>query len=118
MLESGSLNSKDCSSEPVASPLSGHRNLSRGAFLEFDPAAQRVSGNLGCNQFSGRYQASGNSLTFSEIVSTMMACTGVRQLLERQTQEALAKTRSFRLENGALILLDETGAPAANLTRP
>jgi heat shock protein HslJ len=35
-----------------------------------------VNGNLGCNSFSGNYQATNGNIVFSMMISTMMACQG------------------------------------------
>ena len=35
----------------------------------------RVNGNGGCNGFGGDYAREGDTLTFSRMISTMMACT-------------------------------------------
>jgi heat shock protein HslJ len=39
-------------------------------------ARGHANGNGGCNSFGGQYVAQGNTLTFSHIISTMMACGG------------------------------------------
>ena len=39
-------------------------------------AAGHANGNGGCNSFGGQYVAHGDTLTFSHMISTMMACAG------------------------------------------
>ncbi len=41
--------------------------------LEFGPNGQ-VSGNAGCNSYSGSYEQRGDTLAFLNLVSTLMAC--------------------------------------------
>ena len=42
----------------------------------------RVSGSTGCNQFSGAYQATADTITFGQIGMTKKACTGGANTLE------------------------------------
>jgi len=44
------------------------------AFIQFDANEGKVSGNSSCNRFFGTYTANGNSVTFSNLGSTRMAC--------------------------------------------
>src|SRR5262245_8080026 len=36
----------------------------------------QMSGNVGCNSFGGKYELNGETVKFSEVVSTMMFCEG------------------------------------------
>ena len=47
----------------------------------------RANGNGGCNSFGGQYVARRATLTFSRMISTMMACVGVNGGDEIMTQE-------------------------------
>jgi heat shock protein HslJ len=51
-----------------------------GAQLTF-AADGRVSGNTGCNEFHGTYQASAGMITFSQVGMTKKACQGRRARL-------------------------------------
>jgi putative lipoprotein len=75
-----------CASHPAAPPeyvgswqlvSIGDRPASseRTPSLTLD-AQGHVNGNGGCNGFGGRYTHSGNVLSFSHMISTMMACAG------------------------------------------
>lgn len=45
--------------------------------LRFDMATQQVSGNTGCNSFSGKFVLEGSKLSFAEpMTMTKMACPG------------------------------------------
>jgi len=50
-------------------------------------AQGHANGNGGCNSFGGRYEARGNMLTFSRMISTMMACADVNGGDQVMTQE-------------------------------
>jgi heat shock protein HslJ len=43
---------------------------------EFDASTSTVSGTAGCNRYNGPYTASGSTLTFGTLATTMMACVG------------------------------------------
>jgi heat shock protein HslJ len=47
----------------------------RPASLTLD-ARGHANGNGGCNSFGGQYEARRDTLTFSHMISTMMACAG------------------------------------------
>ncbi|MGC4112114.1 MAG: META domain-containing protein [Nocardioides sp.] len=48
-----------------------------GAAGVVDPGyARHADGNGGCNSFGGQYEAQRDTLTFSHMISTMMACAG------------------------------------------
>jgi heat shock protein HslJ len=77
----------------------------RPATIRFDAAAHRVSGFAGCNRFSGDYTQAGDSLTFSPLISTKMACTEGDQL-ERDYLGALGKVKMVHASDTALTLTD------------
>lgn len=83
------------------------------AYLVFqlEPNAQ-LSGSSGCNRIFGGFEREGDSLTFPPLAGTRMFCEqGMEQ--EHALHEALAATRSHRLDGRTLLLLDESGAEVA-----
>ena len=80
-------------------------------FLAFDTAGMRVHGNAGCNIVNGgvsQEEGVPNSIQFSQMISTMMACPDMDT--ERQILEALGSVRRFGFdEEGMLVLSDEDG---------
>jgi heat shock protein HslJ len=103
-------------SGPVASPVgvdwrlvavagapAGNGANGQPATLRLDDVGQRASGYAGCNQFSGSYTLSGNSLTFGPLAMTRMACaTG--DALERSYSTALEQTTAFKVTSKGLEL--------------
>ena|SRR5689334_528661 len=51
--------------------LSGGR---RDAYINFDGAEKKFTGNGGCNQISGSYTLDKKDIHFSEVMSTKMTC--------------------------------------------
>ena len=88
-------------------------------FLAFDIEQKRVHGNAGCNVINGSFsqeEGKDNSLKFSQMISTMMACPDMET--ERQILEALSKVNSFSSsQDQTLALLDENGTEILTLTR-
>ena len=82
--------------------------------LQFE-ANGRASGRSGCNQFGGGFERTAESLTFSQLISTKMACPGNRMDVEAAYLGALQATRSATLSDGALSLLAEDGSLLARL---
>ena len=73
---------------------------------------QRVGGYSGCNRLTGSYAASEDSLTFSQMGGTMMACAEGMEL-ERAFLDALGKVARFRIEGETLEVFDASGASLA-----
>lgn len=63
-----------------------------------------VTGNSGCNGLGGTYTVEGDQVTFSEVVSTLMACDDPRMEQEDAFQQVLADTATFRIEGNTLTL--------------
>ncbi len=65
-----------------------------------------AGGSAGCNIYGGDYTVDGNKLTFSPLITTMMACDPPLMTLEQAYLAALAKTASFKVVDGQLDLMD------------
>jgi len=76
-----------------------------------------ASGFAGCNKFNSGYTTSGPALSFSNTVSTKMACEGDRMKIEVDLFRALGKTASFALDGGTLTLLNAAGQPLATFRK-
>jgi heat shock protein HslJ len=63
-----------------------------------------MTGNSGCNGFSGRYTVEGDQITFSEIVSTLMACDEPVMQQEEVVYQVLTDTASFEIEGTTLTI--------------
>jgi heat shock protein HslJ len=68
-----------------------------------------VSGNGGCNRFTGPFQLDGDSLTIGPLASTLMACPEPQGGLEQAYLAALDQTASYRTGDTSLDLLDDSG---------
>jgi heat shock protein HslJ len=78
----------------------------------------RVSGNSGCNQYSGTYRTDGSSISITNVASTMMMCVGpgadVEGLFLKGLNSATAwqRTEDGHLEIAAAVaILAEPGVP-------
>lgn len=63
-----------------------------------------VSGNAGCNSYSGGYSLDGSTLAFTPLISTMMACEGPLMDQESAFFAALQASESVSVEDGQLTL--------------
>lgn len=95
----------------VVSPIAG-------TTLTTDFSPTTVSGNGGCNQYTGPYEAKGTSITIGPLATTLRACAdpAVDQQ-ERDFLAALELARSFTLDGGNLTLLRDGGTIAVTLTK-
>ena len=74
-----------------------------------------VSGSSGCNQYSGTYTASGNSLTInSPLASTMMMCAEPVMVQESAYQAALAGVKAYTVKGDKLTLFGPNNTEIAN----
>lgn len=82
-----------------------NENRQKEAHFVLKEEEHRVSGNTGCNSMGGSYEiADGNLLKFSKLFSTKMYCEAVPY--EKEFLKALENTRSFKIQDDTLFLLD------------
>ncbi len=79
----------------------------------------RISGNAGCNTFSGSYWVSGGNISISGLVTSMMACADPAGVMEQEQQyiAALQSAATFRFDGSRLELRRGDGALAVVFTR-
>ena len=85
--------------------------------LAFDTAG-RVSGTTGCNRYTAAYNADGDTLRFSSVAATRMACAD--PAVDEQEQaflRALESVATMGFEGDRLVLRDKDGAMAIVLER-
>ncbi len=70
----------------------------------------QVSGNSGCNSYSGSYELDGSNITFGPIAGTLMACAPEIMKQEAAYLANLGKAAQFNLDKeGQLALSDADG---------
>jgi heat shock protein HslJ len=70
----------------------------------------RVSGNTGCNQFSGPYQKTADTITFGAIAMTKMACTGGADTVERAVVALFdGRPVTYKIEADQLTMTNPDG---------
>lgn len=96
--------------------VNGHRAAGQTApFIKFEPSQKRIYGNNGCNTLNGTYAYSpkDSTLTFSDLITTMMACDG-QNISDLEINQALNNTRTYswsanEQQQYRLYLRDATG---------
>lgn len=63
-----------------------------------------LTGNSGCNGLGGNYKAEGDQVTFSDVVSTLMACDESRMAQEGAFHQVLTDTATFHIEGNTLTI--------------
>lgn len=66
--------------------------------------AGRVSGNAGCNQFSGGFSGTGREVRFTQLIMTRMYCGGFMEL-ETSYSQALESATHWDVTDNALLIL-------------
>lgn len=77
-------------------------------FISFDPASRTMNGNTGCNAYFGNYQSDNNTLAFSDIGQTEMACDDDIMRIEWDLMEALRETGYYSIENQVLTFFSKS----------
>jgi putative lipoprotein len=88
----------------VLADLAGTPVVARAPTLEFADAG-RVAGNGSCNRFTGSVRLSGESISFSPLAATRMACAD--SAVSRQETsyfQALQGAERFRLDGNTLLI--------------
>jgi len=69
---------------------------------------QEVGGNASCNAFFGTYVLKDDTVTITGLDHTEMGCVGV---MDQETAylAALESAKTFRIEDGKLLLINATG---------
>ena len=90
--------------EAVTSPIAGTTLTAT-----FTPDGQ-VSGNAGCNTYTGAYTLDGTSLTVGPLATTMMACE--QPIMDQETKflAALQVPTTVETSGGTVTLRDAAGA--------
>lgn len=71
----------------------------------------RAVGRAGCNNYTTKYQRTGDSISFSPVISTKMACAPELMTLEQSYLDTLAaSTRVERRPDGTLALTTDNAA--------
>lgn len=71
----------------------------------------QVSGLGGCNQYGGEYKISGQTLSFSELYMTEMACTSPAGVMEQESAylKFLGEAQRFEVTGGRLQVYRSDG---------
>ena len=82
----------------------------RGVFINFDSSKRSVGGNTGCNVFGGSYTASRNTISMTELISTMRACVEDGKMqTERELLDGLRNADTFEITNDNRLRLFDNG---------
>lgn len=96
----------DVSGQPVAVT-----DAMREPSIVLQSQDNRFHGSGGVNRLMGGYTRDGDSLTFSQVASTMMAGPPEAMAQEQTILAALGRVRGFTIAGDQLTLLDESGTP-------
>jgi heat shock protein HslJ len=77
----------------------------------------RAGGNASCNRFTGAYTLSGSELSFGPLAATKMMCPDALMDQEIRFLAALDRVAAVQIQQGILILQDETGETVITATR-
>jgi len=76
-------------------------------YIEF--SATKVTGDMGCNSFSGEYTLKGNKITFKNTAATLRMCDPKTMQIEAKMQKLLTDARRVRGNEKELTFLDAKG---------
>lgn len=93
-------------------PVTGVGERSPG-YLRFEGGSERFAASAGCNSMAGKWSSDGETLTFSDVISTLMACEEPLMSRERALSQALTTTTEYRSRGGRLELLAGSAVVAA-----
>ncbi len=68
---------------------------------------QKVSGNAGCNKFSGKFTIQGDQLAIGPLMVTRMFCDADLMQQETALLKALANVKTFKGNHMTLVLMDK-----------
>ncbi|MEO5946155.1 MAG: META domain-containing protein [Chitinophagaceae bacterium] len=74
----------------------------RDAYINFDVANKKFSGNGGCNQINGNYTIDNRTINFGEIISTKMSCIDIE--FENVFLTTLSSVDHFEISGDDMLL--------------
>lgn len=77
------------------------------SWLRFAPS--QVTGDDGCNQFTGSYRRSGSALTFGPLAGTRKACPGTAGETATRVTSALGRVAGYAISGRTLRLSAQSG---------
>lgn len=80
-----------------------------GVNAEFDGST--ISGNSGCNTYSGSYTATGSDISFGPIATTQMACAANEMAVETQYLKLLSEAATFEISGRSMSMSNADGTP-------
>jgi heat shock protein HslJ len=90
----------------ASNPTPALPDLDRSVIFDGDG---KISGNVGCNSFSGTYAVDGTKITFQPMVSTMLACTpDLIMKQEQATLRILSGSADFKIEGRYLTITNNS----------
>jgi heat shock protein HslJ len=98
---------------PVASPKPAAPDVETS--LDFGNDG-KVSGNFGCNSFSGDYTVNDDTIRFGAIMTTLMACEGSRMEQEAAGFQVLKETIHYKLDGSTLTITSSDGGNVLTFT--
>lgn len=84
--------------------------------LRFD-SGDRLTGSTGCNTLGGTWKSSGDQLSITEIVTTLIGCPGPIGEQEQAFNAALSDIWTYAIAAEVLTLFDRDGMPRMTLRR-
>jgi heat shock protein HslJ len=89
---------------PTSSPVPALPDLSRSIIFSADG---KISGNVGCNSFSGTYTLAEGKITFQQTASTELACTPDTIMKQEQaTLRMLSGSVDFKVDGHTLTFIN------------
>jgi|GEM_PF-710727 putative lipoprotein len=85
-------------------------------WLRLVKAENRIEGFTGCNHLLGQFSLAGDQVSFPGMGSTKKYCEPT-QAIENSYVGALNKVQQFKVVDGVLHLMGETGADLATFTK-
>ncbi|MGQ9820177.1 MAG: META domain-containing protein [Candidatus Kapaibacteriales bacterium] len=95
--------------EEMTDVVLNKENLMKGLpVFEFNLSEMRVSGHAGCNQFFGKINLKGNSISFGTLAATKMACPDMT--VEQKVFQAINQNNFiYKIDRLKLVLESDSG---------
>ena len=92
----------------LVSTIDGNTNRSQALTLNFNALNKIISGNAGCNEFSGSYSIDVFALSIGVLAATQAYCDEPVMKLENSYFNALKNTGSYGIKDKVLTLYSKT----------